>query len=181
MFVIYHAVITFSCRYMCLYKSGNNSGMYTKQNKQMILCIFLTRWVLPRFENPSVAGPEFRDKRKRGRPKCERRRSKRKRGRYVNEAAQRFGNLCVYETSALRKKPSDSSEITSQFLEEAFRFLEEAFRFAAESPSNAFQKGVPNRGINFKNAYRKNQAALTATPSYHMDTPLLTPQSVYLT
>ena len=111
---------------------------------------------MPRFENPSVAGPEFRDKRKRGRPKCERRRSKRKRGRYVNEAAQRFGNLCVYETSALRKKPSDSSEITSQFLEEAFRFLEEAFRFAAESPSNAFQKGVPNRGINFKNAYRKN-------------------------
>ena len=136
---------------------------------------------MPRFENPSVAGPEFRDKRKRGRPKCERRRSKRKRGRYVNEAALRFGNLCVYETSALRKKPSDSSEITSQFLEEAFRFSEEAFRFAAESPSNAFQKGVPNRGINFKNAYRKNQAALTATPSYHMDTPLLTPQSVYLT
>jgi len=67
---------------------------------------------MPRFENPSVAGPEFRDKRKRGR-------SKRERGRYVSEAAPRFGNLCVHEPSALRKKPSDSSE--------------ETFRFAAES------------------------------------------------
>ena len=66
--------------------------------------------LMPQFENPSVAGPEFRDKRKRGRPKRERGRSKRERERYVSEAAPRFGNLCVYEPSALRKKPSDSSE-----------------------------------------------------------------------
>ena len=79
-----------------------------------------------RFENPSVAGPEFQDKRKCGRPKCERGRSKRERRRYVSKAAPRFGNLCVYEPSALRKKPSDSSEKT-------FWFSEEAFRFAAES------------------------------------------------
>ena len=82
--------------------------------------------LMPRFENPSVAGPEFRDKRKRGRPKRECGRSKRERGRYVSEAAPRFGNLCVYEPSALRKKPSDS-------LEKTFRFSEEAFRFVAES------------------------------------------------
>jgi len=81
--------------------------------------------LMPRFKNPSVAGPEFRDKRKRRRPKCERGRSKREHGRYVSEAAPRFGNLCVYEPSALRKKPSDYSEKT-------FRFSEEAFRFAAE-------------------------------------------------
>ena len=82
--------------------------------------------LMPRFENPSDAGPEFRDKRKRGRPKRECGRSKRERGRYVSEAAPRFGNLCVYEPSALRKKPSDS-------LEKTFRFSEEAFRFVAES------------------------------------------------
>jgi len=89
--------------------------------------------LMPRFENPSVAGPEFRDKRKRGRPKCERGRSKREYGRYVSEAAPRFGNLCVYEPSALQKKPSDSSENTFRLSEEAFRFSEEAFRFVAES------------------------------------------------
>jgi len=63
--------------------------------------------LMPQFENPSVAGPELRDKRKRGRPRCERGRSKCKRGRYVSEAAPRFGNLCVYEPSALQKKLSD--------------------------------------------------------------------------
>jgi len=41
--------------------------------------------LMPRFGNLSVAGPEFRDKRKRGRPKRERGRPKRKRGRYVDE------------------------------------------------------------------------------------------------
>jgi len=66
--------------------------------------------LMPRFENPSVAVPEFRDKHKRGRPKRERGRSKRECGRYVGEAAPRFRNLCVYEPSALRMKPSDSSE-----------------------------------------------------------------------
>ena len=74
---------------------------------------------MTQFENPSVAEPEFQDKRKRG--------------RYVSEAALRFENLCVYEPSALQKKPSDSSEKTFQFLEEAFRYSEEAFQFAAES------------------------------------------------
>jgi len=33
-------------------------------------------------------------------------------GRSVSEAAPHFGNLCVYEPSALRKKPSTSSEET---------------------------------------------------------------------
>ena len=74
-----------------------------------------------------VAGPEFRDKHKRGRPKRERGRSKRERGGYVSEAAPRFGNLCVYEPSALRKKPSNSSEKTFRIAEKAFRFSEEAF------------------------------------------------------
>ena len=83
--------------------------------------------------NPSVAGPEFRDKHKGGRPKRERERSKRERGRYISEAAPRFGNLCVYEPSALRKKPSG---------------------LRRSRAANAFRKGVPNRGINFKDAYR---------------------------
>ena len=65
---------------------------------------------MPRFKNPSVAGPEFRDKRQRGRPKHEHGRSKREHGRYVSKAASHFGNLCVYEPSTLWKKPSDSSE-----------------------------------------------------------------------
>jgi len=34
------------------------------------------------------------------------------------------------------------------------RFLEEAFWFVAEMRPNAFQKGVLNHGINFKDAYR---------------------------
>ena len=95
---------------------------------------------MPRFENPSVAGPEFRDKRKRGRPKRERGRSKRERGRYVSEAAPRFGNLCVYEPSAIRKKPSD--------------FRKKASGLRRSRAANAFRKGVSNRGINFKDAYR---------------------------
>ena len=74
---------------------------------------------MPRFENPSIAGPEFRDKRKRGRPKRERGRSKRERGRYVSEAAPRFGNLCVY-------KPSSS-------LEEAFQFFGKNFPILGRS------------------------------------------------
>jgi len=89
--------------------------------------------LMPRFENLSVAGPEFRDKRKRGRPKRERGRSKRDRRRYVSGAAACFGNLCVYEPSALRKKPSDSSKTTFWFSDEAFQFSEEVFRFASES------------------------------------------------
>jgi len=82
--------------------------------------------LMPRFENPSAAGPEFWDKRKRGRPKRKCGRSKHKRGRYVSEAAPRFGNLRVYEPSALRKKPSDFSEKTFQFSEEAFQFAVES-------------------------------------------------------
>ena len=66
--------------------------------------------LMPRFGNPSVTGPEFRDKCKRGRPKHECRRPKRERERYVSKAALHFENLCVYDPSALRKKPSVSSE-----------------------------------------------------------------------
>ena len=78
------------------------------------LCyIFLTIWyaslkLVPRFRNPSIAGPEFRDKRKCGRPKRKCGRPKCKRRRYVSEAALHFGNLCVYELSAHRTKPSAS-------------------------------------------------------------------------
>ena len=39
-------------------------------------------------------------------------RRKRSPGRSVSEAALRFGNLCVFKPSALRKKPSASSEET---------------------------------------------------------------------
>ena len=112
------------------YTRGNASPFSTPTNVKIR---YASLKLMPRFENPSVAGPEFRDKRKRGRPKRERGRSKRERGRYVSEAAPRFENLCVYEPSALQKKPSDSSEKTFRFSEEAFRFSEEAFRFAAES------------------------------------------------
>ena len=45
-------------------------------------------------------------------------------GRSISEAASRFRNLCVYEPSALRKKPLEE---TFRFLEEAFQFVEEAF------------------------------------------------------
>jgi len=112
---------------------------------------------MPQFENPSVAGPEFRNKHKRGRPKREHR-------RYVSEAAPRFGNLCVYEPSALRKKPSDSSGKTFRFSEEAFRFSEEAFRLRWSRTANVFRKGVPNRGINFKDAYRNSSIRILANP-----------------
>ena len=37
-------------------------------------------------------------------------RCKRSPGRSISKAALRFGNLCVYEPNALRKKPSASSE-----------------------------------------------------------------------
>ena len=103
--------------------------------------------LMPRFENPSVAGPEFRDKRKCGRPKCEHGRSKREHGRYVSEAAPRFGNLCVYEPSALWKKLSDSRKKPSDF-----RMKPSGLR--QSHAANAFRKGVPNHGINFKHAYR---------------------------
>ena len=46
-----------------------------------------------------------RHKRSSGRHKCSP-------GRSVSEAALRFGNLCVYKPSTLRKKPSASSEET---------------------------------------------------------------------
>ena len=55
-----------------------------------------------------------------GRHKCSSRRS-------VSKAAPHFGNLCVYEPSALRKKPSASSEETFQLSEEAFRFAQMHF------------------------------------------------------
>jgi len=104
---------------------------------------------MPRFENPSVAGPEFRDKRKRGRPKCERGRSKRECRRYVSKAALRFGNLCVYEPSALRKKPSDSQKKPSDF-------RKKPSSLRRSRAANTFRKGVPNHGINFKDAYRSS-------------------------
>ena len=49
-------------------------------------------------------------------------------GRSVSEAAPRFRNLCVYEPSALRKKPSMSKKETLQFSEEAFWFVAETCR-----------------------------------------------------
>ena len=108
---------------------------------------------MPRFENPSVAGPEFRDKRKRGRPKRERRRSKRERGRYVSEAALRFGNLCavriwkLMRCPILQKKLSNSRKKPSDF-------RKKPSGLRRSRAANAFRKGVSNRGINFKDAYR---------------------------
>ena len=109
--------------------------------------------LMPRFENPSVAGPEFRDKRKRGRPKRERGRSKRERGRYVSEAAPRFGNVCtnpaVFGRSLpiLRNKLSDSRKKPSNF-------RKKPSGLRRSHAANAFRKGVPNRCINFKDTYR---------------------------
>ena len=40
--------------------------------------------LMPRFGNLSIDGPEFQDKHKCGRPKCECRRLKHKHGRYIN-------------------------------------------------------------------------------------------------
>ena len=110
---------------------------------------------MPRFENPSVAGPEFRDKRKRGRPKRERGRSKRERGRYISEAAPRFGNVCtnpaLFRRSLpiLRKKLSNSRKKPSDF-----RNKPSGLR--RSHAANAFRKGIPNCGINFKDAYRRH-------------------------
>ena len=91
---------------------------------------------------------------KMGRPKRKCRSPKRERGRYVSEAAPRFGNLCVYEPSALRKKPSASLEKTS----DSQKKLSDSWKKPSDlrkKPSslqrrratNAFQKGVPNRAI----------------------------------
>jgi len=55
-------------------------------------------------------------------------RHKRRSGRSVSKAALRFGNLCVYEPSTLKKKPSASLEETLQFSEEAFWFVAEMCR-----------------------------------------------------
>ena len=113
--------------------------------------------LMPQFENPSIAGPEFRDKHKRGRPKCERGRSKCKRGRYVSEAAPRFGNLCVYEPSALQKKPSDSSEKISDSRKKPSNFRKKPSGLRRSRAANAFRKGVPTRGINFKDVYHTSE------------------------
>jgi len=120
---------------------------------------------MPWFENPSVVGPEFRDKRKRGRPKRERGRSKRERRRYVSEAAPRFGNLCVYEPSALRKKPSDSRKKLSDSQKKPSDFQKKPSGLRRSRAANTFRKGVPNRGINFKDAYRRFFMYALVTPS----------------
>ena len=44
--------------------------------------------------------PHLRYEQSSGRHKCSS-------GRFISEAAQRFGNLCVYKSSALHKKPSN--------------------------------------------------------------------------
>ena len=127
---------------------------------------------MPRFENPSVAGPEFRDKRKRGRPKRERGRSKRERGIYVSEAAPRFGNLCAYEPSALRKKPSILRKKLSDSRKKPSDFWKKPSGLRRSRAANAFRKGIPNRGINFKDAYRtwmtfSSLEAMTKSTSTH--------------
>ena len=74
----------------------------------------------------------------------------------------------MYEPSALQKNPSASSEKT-------FWFAEESFWFAAET--NTFWKGVPNHGINFKDAYHKlaDPAAVIAKYSeLHVVSKILT-------
>ena len=74
-------------------------------------------------------------------------RHKRSSGRSVNKAAPRFRNLCVYEPSALRKKPSASLEETLRFSEEVFQFVEEAFQFAAETHHKRISEGRSGRAF----------------------------------
>jgi len=105
-----------------------------------------------------VAGPEFRSKHKCGRPKHECGRPKCERGRYVSEAAPRFGNLCVHEPSTLRKKPSTSSEKKlSNSRKKTCDLQKKPSGLWWRRTANAFRKGIPNRGINFKDAYRINK------------------------
>ena len=74
-----------------------------------------------------------------GRHKCSSRRHKDNPRRSVSEAAPCFGNLCVYEPSALREKPS---------------ILGRSLLICGTScAAKAFRKSVPNVGVIFFDAY----------------------------
>ena len=116
--------------------------------------------LMPRFENTSVAGPEFRGKRKRGRPKRERGRSKRERGRYVSEAAPRFGNLCVR---------------TQRSSKEAFRFFGKNFPILGRSLP-IFGRSLPVCGgvapqTHFRKAFRIAASILKTCTVYCENSP----------
>ena len=75
--------------------------------------------LMPWLGKLSITGPEFRDKRKHGRPKCECGRPKYECGRYVNGVQWLSRKLMCVQTQ--------------HSLEETLQFSEEAFRFAAET------------------------------------------------
>ena len=83
---------------------------------------------------------------KRGRPRCKCGRPKHKHRRYISKAAPCFGILCVYKPSALRKKPSTSSK---KKLSDSWK---KPSGLRRRCTTNAFQKGVPNHSIKFKDA-----------------------------
>jgi len=130
--------------------------------------------LMPRFGNPSVAGPEFWDKCKCRRPKRERGRLKREGGRYVSKATLHFGNLCVYDPSALWKKPSS-------FWKKISDSRKKPSDLRRRRTANAFQKGVPNRGINFKDVYRMPLFAIqfSLLVHVHMCTNHLTTKRIH--
>ena len=81
-------------------------------------------------------------------------------GRSVSEAAPfsetyMCTNPALFGRNLLRiwKKPYDSWKKPSGLRKKPFRFAEEAFRLRLRCTANAFWKGVPNCGINFKDAY----------------------------
>ena len=104
--------------------------------------------------NLSIAVLLFHYKHSSGRHKHRSGRHKRSSGRSVSEDAPRFGNLCVYEPRAprkkplrLRKKPYDSRKKPSDL-------WKKPSNLQRRHTTNAFWKGVSNHSINFKDAYR---------------------------
>jgi len=107
---------------------------------------------MPRFGNPSISSLKLRDIHKCGRPKRECRRPKRECRRYISEAALRFGNLCVYESSALWKKTSPSSQKPSNSWKEPSDLRRKSSCLRWRCAANIFRIGVLNHSINFNTA-----------------------------
>ena len=109
--------------------------------------------LMPRFGNPSVAGPEFRDKRKHRRPKRERGRLKRERGRYVSKAALRFETYVCTIPALFRRSLPLLQKILSDSRKKPSDLRKKPSGLRRRSAANAFRKGIPNRGMNFKDVY----------------------------
>ena len=63
-------------------------------------------------------------------------------GRSISEAAPCYGNLCVYEPSALRKKPT-------YFRKKPSDLRKKPSDLRCSCAANSFQKNVPNFSVNF--------------------------------